>query len=203
MKTKKQIKEYQKRYRELHRNKHKAYCKKYNQKHKEEIKQYKQKWLQLEKNKLKHAESNNRYNMTHKKQKAIYDKIYRKKNREKILEQKRIYRKNKFRTDLNFKLAHYIRMRIKKALQRNSKQSSSLLLINCSIDFLKLWIQFQFTKGMNWHNYGKYWEIDHIRPCASFNLTDYKQQRECFNYTNLQPLLKTENRKKGKKYIDF
>lgn len=44
---------------------------------------------------------------------------------------------------------------------------------------------------MNWDNHGEIWEIDHIKPCDSFNLTDIEQQKQCFHYTNTQPLFKT------------
>lgn len=55
-----------------------------------------------------------------------------------------------------------------------------------------------FLDGMNWGNYGapKGWHVDHIRPCASFNLSDPEQQGECFHYTNLQPLWAKDNIKK-------
>ncbi len=43
------------------------------------------------------------------------------------------------------------------------------------------------------------WHIDHIRPCSSFDLSDPKQQEECFHYTNLQPLWKHDNRLKSDK----
>ena len=55
---------------------------------------------------------------------------------------------------------------------------------------------------MNWNNQGhKGWHIDHIKPCSSFNLTDSKQQEQCFHYTNLQPLWAKKNLSKGKKYV--
>ncbi len=58
---------------------------------------------------------------------------------------------------------------------------------------------------MSWENYGKgdngrgmqEWHIDHIKPCASFDLSKPEQQKLCFNYTNLQPLWAEENMKKG------
>ena len=52
---------------------------------------------------------------------------------------------------------------------------------------------------MNWDNYGQ-WELDHIKPCCSFDLTKGKEQEECFNYQNLQPLWKIDNIKKGGRY---
>jgi HNH endonuclease. len=54
---------------------------------------------------------------------------------------------------------------------------------------------------MSWDNYGRDgWHIDHIRPCASFDLTDPEQQRQCFHYTNLQPLWAADNIRKGAKW---
>tara|TARA_R110000751_G_scaffold131998_3_gene234420 strand:- start:438 stop:656 length:219 start_codon:yes stop_codon:yes gene_type:complete len=65
----------------------------------------------------------------------------------------------------------------------------------------------QFQDGMSWENYGRPngdylegWHIDHIKPCALFNLEDASQQKECFHYTNLQPLWAEDNLSKGDKY---
>ncbi len=52
---------------------------------------------------------------------------------------------------------------------------------------------------MNWDN-RRTWHIDHIRPCASFDLTDPEQQKVCFNFRNLQPLFAIDNLKKGAKF---
>lgn len=51
---------------------------------------------------------------------------------------------------------------------------------------------------MTWENYGE-WHIDHIKPCASFDLNDPEQQKLCFHYTNLQPMWAKENQKKADK----
>ena len=51
---------------------------------------------------------------------------------------------------------------------------------------------------MSWDNYGD-WHVDHIRPCASFDLTNEDEQRICFHYKNLQPLWGPDNLEKGSK----
>lgn len=40
------------------------------------------------------------------------------------------------------------------------------------------------------------WEPDHIKAIANFNLKDIEQQKECFNFKNLQVLSKHDNRVK-------
>jgi desulfoferrodoxin (superoxide reductase-like protein) len=60
----------------------------------------------------------------------------------------------------------------------------------------------QFKLGMNWDNYGRSgWHIDHIKPCASFDLTKKEEQLKCFHYTNLQPLWARENLIKSDKIL--
>lgn len=70
----------------------------------------------------------------------------------------------------------------------------------CSVDDLILHIESIFLDGMTWDNHGK-WHIDHIKPCCAFDLTDPKQQRDCFHYSNLQPLWAVDNLKKSGKYL--
>ena len=84
---------------------------------------------------------------------------------------------------------------------RSNKNNPLIYLLGCSIEVARFHLECQFTKGMSWDNYGyNGWHIDHIRPCASFDLTDSEQQKQCFHYTNLQPLWAEDNLKKGDKY---
>ena len=78
------------------------------------------------------------------------------------------------------------------AVKRNTKSGHTIDLLGCSIDQLKNHLENQFKPGMSWSNYGK-WHIDHIRPCASFDMRNPKDQKVCFNYKNLQPLWAIQN----------
>lgn len=105
-----------------------------------------------------------------------------------------VYKKRRER--LKFRIRGALQTRIWNALKGGVKAAKTMELIGCSIEDLKTHLESQFQKGMNWDNYGE-WHIDHIKPCASFDLSKEEQQKECFHYTNLQPLWAEENLKKG------
>ena len=106
----------------------------------------------------------------------------------------------RYQKDLDFRLRNALRSRIRQAIKRDAGEKSikTAELIGCSVKELKQHLEAQFADGMSWDNYGQ-WHIDHIIPCASFDLTDEQEQRECFHYTNLQPLWGVDNIKKGDK----
>lgn len=105
-------------------------------------------------------------------------------------------------TDYNFKMASVLRNRINQALKGSKKADTTFELIGCSIEELKKHLESQFQLGMNWGNHCRGgWHIDHIIPCATFDLTQESEQRKCFHYTNLKPLWAKENLKKGNKII--
>ena len=45
----------------------------------------------------------------------------------------------------------------------------------------------------------RFQKLAKIIPCDSFDLTNIEQQKQCFYYTNLQPLTISENRSKKNK----
>jgi hypothetical protein len=95
-----------------------------------------------------------------------------------------------------------LRNRLYCALRRANadKNIKTHELLGCTVTELRQHLEDQFTNGMDWDNYGRNgWHIDHIRPCASFDLSDPDQQRQCFHYTNLQPLWAADNLSKGSK----
>lgn len=102
------------------------------------------------------------------------------------------------KSNLNSFIKRKVKTRLKKALRGNSKIGKTVELLGCTIPELRQYLESLFEPNMSWDNYGA-WHIDHIRPCASFDLTDPEQQKLCFHYTNLQPLWAEDNLKKGKK----
>ena len=71
-------------------------------------------------------------------------------------------------------------------------------LIGCGMHELFAHLEQQFHPRMGWHNYGKSgWHIDHIIPCAAFDLSQPEQQKACFHYTNLRPMWARENTTRG------
>jgi hypothetical protein len=136
------------------------------------------------------------------------DYEYRKKIREarneygKRPEQKikrNLYLKNKLKTDHNYKLIHTIRVRIKDVLRGHSKSDSTINMLGCTIEELWKHLESKFKPGMTKENHGK-WHVDHIIPCAIFDLSKPEEQIKCFHYTNLQPLWAIDNIRKGKIY---
>ncbi len=131
-----------------------------------------------------------------------YRRQYRKDNLEEIKKKRNKYYKIKCENDLNFLLLTRFRCRIREALkvQHANKNNTTYELTGCDRIELKNHFESLFTDGMSWDNYGIHgWSIDHIIPCASFDLTDPEQQKICFHYSNLQPLWAKDNQKKGAK----
>jgi len=198
---------YVKEWAEKNREKTRTYKKKYALNNSEKMKQINRNWAENNKDAIKEKR-----------------KTYREKNKDRLKEDKRIYalnnpermkaackryRKNnreKIRAKKHepyFHLVRCLRKRIAVALKRNSalKSGKTFDLLGCDITTLKQHLEAQFQPGMTWENYGfNTWHIDHIRPCASFDLTDPEQQKQCFHYTNLQPLWAKDNLKKQAKF---
>lgn len=104
------------------------------------------------------------------------------------------HHKKRYKEDILFKLKKNIRTSLWQHLKSKKqyvKQKSSIILLGCSLEEYKQHLENQFKIGMNWGNHGSIWEIDHITPCDSFDLTQLEEQQKCFHYTNLQPLFKT------------
>lgn len=149
------------------------------------------------KNRTQRLLANSAWRQRNKERRKEYHKNYYAKNRDKKLASHR-----KWKQRPENKIAVYMRTRVYHVLTLNrgvKRSDATFRLVGCSPKELKSHLENQFKLEMSWDNYGTYWEVDHRRPCASFDLLDETQQRECFHFSNLQPLTKTENRQKHAK----
>lgn len=153
-------------------------------------------------NKIKKYEHSKKFQKENPEKQKFYSKKF--KDSEKGKQWRVEYRKKeydeKYGKDLDWTLKLILRNRLKNAIKNEFKSGKTLELLGCSIEEFKIHLEKQFNENMNWDNRGSYWEIDHIKPIALFDLTNPEQQRECFYYTNLQPLEKITNRIKSSKY---
>ena len=111
------------------------------------------------------------------------------------------YIRRKLEEDPLFRMITRLRARTRKAFLRLGRQrpDTTKALLGCTGEELRARFEGLFQPGMSWENMAE-WEIDHVRPIASFDLTDAEQVRRAFHHTNLQPLWRADNRRKGAKW---
>ena len=202
-KNKERLKDSRKAYFDQRKDLKREYDKIYREKNKERLKKKDRKYY--ENNKKKILEQNKKYREKNSNWLKECQKKYSIKNRYSKRKYDRIYCEKKYKNDLNYKIKKHLRARIRSAIKSKCGEKSlkSMELLNCSIEHARKHLESQFKEGMTWDNYGSYgWHIDHIIPCASFDLTDPEQQKKCFNYKNLQPLWWHDNLSKGAKIIN-
>jgi hypothetical protein len=192
----------------------KKYGAKYRRENPEKIKERNAKYYQ--KNSEKAKERDAKYRRENPEKVKERNAKYRRENPEKIKESRtKFYQENpekakeyhakyknkRYKNDENFRIVTLLRNRLGHALKSQSakKSKSAQELAGCSRDELWEHLEKQFKDGMIRQNLGK-WHVDHIKPCSLFDLTDPEQQKECFNYKNLQPLWAEENLRKGAKW---
>ncbi len=112
------------------------------------------------------------------------------------------YLKIRYHTDNLFKLKITVRNRINVFLRKNNitKKNNTFNIIGCSPEFLKSYLENQFTEGMSWDLMGKYIHIDHIIPLSSAKTED--ELYGLCHYTNLQPLWAEDNLRKSNKILN-
>ena len=96
-------------------------------------------------------------------------------------EQRNAYEKQKRKTDLNFKLADYMRNRLNKAYKAQNViiTNKTFVLFGCFLEFLKKWIH-QLHCKMTEENYGKIRCFDHCFPLSKTNLSNQIEVKKLF-----------------------
>ena len=132
-------------------------------------------------------------------------KEYYAENKEKVNKQIVQYQINKMKIDDEYKLLKRTRSRISEAFKSQSllKNGRTIKYLGCTSKFFKDWIEFKLYGIMKFNNYGNIWHLDHVKPCASFDLSKESDIKECFNWKNIRPCLASENYSKKDKIINL
>jgi tRNA U34 5-carboxymethylaminomethyl modifying enzyme MnmG/GidA len=137
------------------------------------------------------------------KNKEKYKKIWKEKNekhKEKYSKAKLLSDTNRRKIDPLFKLTGNIRSLIGKTIKNfgTIKKSKSIVILGCSFEEFKIFLENKFTEGMTWENYGK-WHLDHIKPVSL--AANEKEIYDLNHYSNFQPLWQFDNLSKGNNYV--
>jgi hypothetical protein len=180
---KEQLKTRNKEYYQQNKEKVKSLTKNYRSNNSDKIQEYQK----------QNKESRIKYSKQHYQKNKDYIREFHKKWNSENKEWYKTWEKNQYLNNPQYRLKKQIRCRIWYAIkaQNAHKSNKTLILLGCNISEFKLYLESLFLPEMSWSNHGTVWEIDHIKPCSSFNLTDPKEQAKCFHYTNMQPLFKT------------
>ena len=166
----------------------KEYFKKYREENKEKRNNYSEKYREKQTNEMK-------------KNRAEYMKEYRLKNKINILKKQTEYVNKRKENDKLFRITINIRKLISNSFNRNgyNKNSKTHVILGCTFEEFKQYLESKFEDWMSWDNYGNYngeegygWDIDHIIPSSSA-ITEGDVIR-LNHYTNLQPLCSYTNR---------
>jgi hypothetical protein len=112
----------------------------------------------------------------------------------------------RLQTDVCYLLSQRVRSRIVSALRSASAGKKSRRrwqeLFGYTVDELRVHLERQFVKGMSWRNRER-WHIDHILPLSSFRFesVDDPEFKAAWAITNLRPLWKPDNLKKGSRRV--
>ena len=206
-------KEYKKKYYNLNKKNVDEKNKKWRDNNKEHSKEYRQKHYKLNKeyynekskkwyneNKEFVKEYDKKYRIKNKKKLKENQKKYYQENKEKIIKRHNKWEKNRRKTDDLFRLKKNLRSRTRGVFKNKgySKNTKTQEMLGVDWEVAKNHIERQFTKGMNWNNYGE-WHIDHIIPLASAKTPE--RLKQLCHYTNLQPMWAKENISKSDKII--
>jgi hypothetical protein len=160
-------KEYQRQYRLKNKEKAREYARQYRIRNREKLREYDRQYYQ------EHKAERDAWELEHK-------------------EERKIYRRERRRTNICVRLTHGIGARVP------IKYGSAIEYLCCSIEELKGWLESQFQPGMTWENYGE-WHIDHVVPLRRVDLKDRKKLKKLCHWFNLQPLWAKDNQRKGAK----
>jgi len=198
--TKEVKKEYDKRYYQTHKRQERERSRKYRQIHKKQQKEYDRKYSQSHKKQIR--ERHRKYCQSHRKQVNKNVREYRHSHPEKVKKWEHTKYMRSWRQNPKYRLDKIMGCVVRKALKGKKAGRRWEVLTGYTIEDLIRHLESLFDNKMTWENYGLYWEIDHFKPKSLFyyEIAEDPEFKECWALENLQPMEKSENRKKSNHY---
>lgn len=156
------------------RQKKLARCKRYKAQNKNRVKAYNKQWKKENKEAV-----------------SLYNKEYNVSNRDKIQRRQTAQHRLRRKIDMKYKMSIIIRNRLRKFYK--GERPKTMGLVGIPMNRFVEWISSIFKTFMNWENHGDVWHIDHVIPCAWFNLNELDERMVCFHWSNMRPLKSERN----------
>lgn len=155
----------------------------------------------------KAAEYDRRYYRNHREARLKQKRLYVKNNKDSINKWRRKYHKEKYHSDVNYKIRSAVSRAVHTTLKENNqrKDTATWNALPYTPTQLKEHLESQFDDRMSWDTHGRFgWHIDHIIPQSKliYDSMDHPNFLKCWSLNNLQPLWWDDNLSKGDKLLD-
>lgn len=175
----------------------KEYDKEYRKENVDQIKENKKQYYEDNKDYFKEKNKITRQNISIEKKREYNKRYYEKAETKQRIKN---YRKERAENEPLYKLTLNIRKRISATFRLSGykKGSKTEVILGCSFEHFREYIENKFKEGMCWENYGE-WHLDHIVPISL--AINEAQVYELNHYMNFQPLWEGDNLSKGNRFI--
>lgn len=188
-------------WKEKNKERHKQYITEYNRLNRDRIRvgriEYKKE------NKEVIARKNREYYLRTKDKRREYERMYESQNKEERKAYLKTWRKDKMKNDIQYNIKHKLRSRLREALNTSGMRKSikTMDLLGCTVLEFRAHIESLFYGNMSWKNMGLgkgKWQMDHKIAIGLFDLSNLDQQKQCFHWSNIQPLSHEDHLVKSK-----
>lgn len=87
---------------------------------------------------------------------------------------------------LKFREKRKWQISLRRYILEGNKASAYAPYFGLDISSFRKWIEIQFAEDMNWDNFSKIWQFDHIVPVTYFDFALETELKLCWNFTNIR-----------------
>ncbi len=99
--------------------------------------------------------------------------------------------------DFNFNEKRKWQIALRRYVLERNKSSQYAPYFGLDIEGFRKWIEIQFDEELNWDNFSKAWQFDHIIPITFFDLRKEEELRLCWNFINIRAEKILHNKNRG------